>query len=92
MQIITGIYDEGNASDVEKLGRHLRGDEFLDLYNGKLVIANGEITTAGISVIHARSLAENIRFMSGKEPYSGELQILADQLSIVASLTVRGDR
>ena len=91
MQILTGIYDEGNASDVEKLGKHLRGDEFLDLYNGKLVITNGEITTAGISVIHARSLAENIRFISGKEPYSGELQVLAGKLPNMASMTVRGE-
>jgi AGCS family alanine or glycine:cation symporter len=62
MQILTGIYDDGNRDDVKKLSRHLRGDEFLDLFNGKLSIENGEITPAGVSVIHARSLAENVRF------------------------------
>ncbi len=91
MQILTGIYDEGNSADVEKLSKHLRGDEFLGLYNGKLAIENGQITTAGISVIHARSLAENIRFISGKEPYTGELVVTAGKLPNMAAMTVRGE-
>jgi AGCS family alanine or glycine:cation symporter len=91
MQILTGIYDEGNSTDVEKLSKHLRGDEFLGLYNGKLAIENGQITTAGISVIHARSLAENIRFISGKEPYTGELVVTAGKLPNMAAMTVRGE-
>ncbi|TNF41540.1 MAG: sodium:alanine symporter family protein [Bacteroidetes bacterium] len=91
MQILTGIYDDGNKDDVKKLSRHLRGDEFLDLFNGKLSIENGEITTAGVSVIHARSLAENVRFLSGKDPYSGELEVIAGKLAPMTSLTVRGE-
>jgi len=91
MQILTGIYDEGNSTDVEKLSKHLRGDEFLGLYNGKLAIENGQITTAGISVIHARSLAENIRFISGKEPYTGELVVTAGKLPNMSAMTVRGE-
>ncbi len=91
MQILTGIYDDGNSADVEKLSKHLRGDEFLGLYNGKLAIENGQITTAGISVIHARSLAENIRFISGKEPYTGELDVTAGKLPNLAAMTVRGE-
>ena len=91
MQILTGIYDDGNKDDVKKLSRHLRGDEFLDLFNGKLSIENGEITTAGVSVIHARSLAENVRFLSGKDPYSGELEVIAGTLAPMTSLTVRGE-
>lgn len=91
MQILTGIYDEGNSADVEKLSKHLRGDEFLGLYNGKLAIENGQITTTGISVIHARSLAENIRFISGKEPYTGGLVVTAGKLPSMAAMTVRGE-
>jgi len=91
MQILTGIYDDGNSADVEKLSSHLRGDQFLDLYNGKLTVENGVITTTGISVIHARSLASNIRFMSDKAPFSGELEVLAGKLPNMASMTVRGE-
>ncbi|MHC1732376.1 MAG: alanine/glycine:cation symporter family protein [Bacteroidales bacterium] len=91
MQILTGIYDDGNSADVEKLSNHLRGDLFLDLYNGKLQIENGIIATSGISVIHARSVAGNIRFTSGKEPFSGELEVIAGKLPNMSSMTVRGE-
>ncbi len=91
MQILTGIYDDGNSADVEKLSKHLRGDEFLGLYNGKLAIEDGQITTAGISVIHARSMAENIRFLSGNDPYTGEIDITAGKLPNIATMTVRGE-
>ncbi len=91
MQILTGIYNDANSADVEKLSSHLRGDQFIDLYNGKLKVENGVIATSGISVIHARSLAGNIRFTSGKEPFSGELEVIAGKLPNMASMTVRGE-
>lgn len=91
VQVLAGVYDDGNSVDVARLGHHLRGDEFLDLYNGKLKIENGSITTAGVSVIHARSLAENVRFMSGKDPFNGELEVISGKLAPVSTLTVRGE-
>ena len=91
MQILSGIYDDGNSEDVAKLSKHLRGDQFLDLYNGTMVIEDGKLMTTGLSVIHARSLAEKIEFLSGKEPYSGELEVIAGKLPAISSLTVRGE-
>ncbi len=91
MQILSGVYDEGNRDDVKKLSRHLRGDEFLGLYNGSLKIEDGSIVNDNVSVIHARSLAENVRFLSDKEPYSGELEVIAGKLPAVPSLTVKGE-
>jgi AGCS family alanine or glycine:cation symporter len=91
MQIITGIYNDTSNADIEKLSSHLRGDQFLELYNGKLKVENGIIATSGISVIHARSLAGNIRFTAGKEPFSGELEVIAGKLPNMASMTVRGE-
>ena len=91
MQVIAGVYDDSNSADVEKLGSHLRGDQFLDLYNGKLTIENGQIATPDISVIHARSLAENIRFFSDRAPYTGELMVTAGKIPSMASVTVRGE-
>ncbi len=91
VQVLAGVYDDKRADDVEKLGNHIRGDEFLDLYDGKLLIENGEISTAGISVIHARSLAENVRFLSGNDSFNGELEVIAGKLAPMASVTVRGE-
>jgi AGCS family alanine or glycine:cation symporter len=91
IQILSGIYDDGNSEDVRKLSKHLRGDQFLDLYNGTMVIEDGRLVTTGLSMIHARSLAENVEFLSGKDPYSGELEVIAGKLPAVSSLTVRGE-
>ncbi|HHV00218.1 MAG TPA: sodium:alanine symporter family protein [Bacteroidales bacterium] len=91
MLILTGVYDESNSEDVAKLGKHLRGDEFLELYNGKIRIEEGMITTTGISVIHARSLAENVRFISDRGPFEGELEVVAGKLAPMSTLNVRGE-
>lgn len=91
VQVLAGVYDDSNREDVKRLGKHIRGSEFLDLYNGMLEIDNGEIATKGISVIHARSLAENVRFLSGKDPFNGELEVIAGKLAPMSTLTVEGE-
>ncbi|MDX9773821.1 MAG: sodium:alanine symporter family protein [Bacteroidales bacterium] len=91
VQILAGVYDDSNKEDIKNLSRHFRGGEPLELYNGNLVIGNGEIETEGISVIHARSLADNVRFLSDKEPYNGKLEIVAGKLPSVSSLAVMGE-
>ncbi len=91
VQILAGIYDDRKSEDVEKLGKHLSGDELLELFNGKLTIENGEIATAGVSVMHARSLAENVKFISGKDLFNGDLEVVAGKLAPMATLTVRGE-
>lgn len=91
VQILSGIYDDGNSEDVNRLAKHLSGDEFLEMFNGKLAVENGEIATAGVSVIHARSLAENVKFLTGKDPYNGELEVIAGKLAPMSTLTVRGE-
>ena len=91
MQILSGIYNDKVPQDVEKLRNYLRGDQFLELYNGRLAVENGEVKTAGITILHARSVAENVKVFSGKEPYSGQLEIRAGKMADASSVTVRGE-
>ena len=92
IEVLAGVYDDGLESDVIKLGNHIKGKEFLGLYDGTLTVENGEITTAGVSVIHARSLAENVRFLSsGKLPYSGEVSVVKGKIASNSSFNVRGE-
>jgi AGCS family alanine or glycine:cation symporter len=91
MKILSGVYSDHNPSDIKKLSKTLRGDEFVKMYNGKLQIENGVVKTPGISIIHARSLAENVKFLSGKEPFTGELDVADGKLQNMSSITVRGE-
>ncbi len=91
VQVLAGLYDDSHQEDVERLGMHIRGTAPLKLFSGSLEVANGEIVTEGVSVIHARSLAENIRILSGREPYSGALTVSAGKLSPTSSIVLRGE-
>ena len=91
IQIFAGVYDDSNSEDVTKLSKYFRGDESLKMYDGSLTIENGEIMTGSISVIHARSLAENVRFLSDKKLYNGELVITNGKLPAGSSLVVKGE-
>ncbi|MBE0668675.1 MAG: sodium:alanine symporter family protein [Bacteroidales bacterium] len=91
MQFLAGSFDDKKSEDVVRLGKHIRGKEFLDLYNGKVVIENGIMQPTGISLIHARSLAEKVKFSSGKEPYTGELDIVNGKLANSSIVNVTGE-
>ena len=91
IQILAGAFNDKEADDVERLSRHLRGDEFIDLYNGTLVIENGAIKDADVSIIHARSLAENVSFSVGKVPFTGEIPVSSGKITGGSAITVRGE-
>jgi AGCS family alanine or glycine:cation symporter len=91
MQFLAGSYDDNLNDDRISLGKHLSGKEFLDLYNGQLVIENGIIQSEGISLIHARSLAENVKFNAGKVPFTGVLDIVSGKLTNTESVSVSGE-
>lgn len=90
MQFVSGVYDDRTEADKVILGKHINGKEFLGLYNGTIIIENGKMVTKDVSLIHARSLAENYTFSLGKEYYSGELNIAAGKLDKATTVTVSG--
>ena len=91
MVILSGVYNDSNTADVQKLRKYLSGKDFIDLYNGNVEIVNGKIVTPGISVVHARSIAENVSFLSGKDPLTGELRVVDGKLQDMSSITVNGE-
>jgi len=74
MVILEGSYTDGDQAGRELLVAHLQGDTTLTLYAGELLIEHGSIP-GHITVINARSIAENITVFSGGEPYTGTLPV-----------------
>ncbi|WP_066628972.1 alanine/glycine:cation symporter family protein [Labilibacter marinus] len=74
MQIVNGIYDDTNDKDRLTLGNHINDVSSIALFSGQLNIEEGEIKS-DISILHSRSLAENIKVYSGKELFTGNLSV-----------------
>ena len=74
MLVLGRIYDEGNPGDVKKLFQYMNYNETIETYNGKLNILEGRITNS-ISVLHARSIAEDISITKNNKLYTGDIDV-----------------
>ncbi len=75
MEILTNIYDDSKEEDREKLYRHLTGQEKLALYSGHLIVSDGEVQN-DVTIVHARSIAENVKVSVNEKPYTGKVTII----------------
>jgi AGCS family alanine or glycine:cation symporter len=92
MEIVAGVYLQDNPDHVSQLGAHLlrTREDRVQPFTGVLSLTNGRIPAdAPITVIHARSIAENLVFKKGNQPFSGDLAIEKGQLKDSA-VTVSG--
>ncbi|WP_299524949.1 sodium:alanine symporter family protein [Winogradskyella sp.] len=75
MEILDGMYSDATEEGRITLGKHISQEDPIPLYNGKLTIVDGRIKEK-ISVINARSLAENILVKRDLELISEEITVL----------------
>ena len=75
IQILAGYFQENTEDEKAVLKRHIMGKESLELFTGDLQIIDGKIQD-NLTIIHARSVAENIVVYSGREHYNGNLRII----------------
>lgn len=75
MSIVEGTtYNDQTEAGIAQLYGHISGEDPLPLYDGELIVSNGEITS-NASIINARSLAEDIKVYDGDVLYSGSVTI-----------------
>jgi len=83
MEIVSGIYEEGEEEDIARLAGHLNGaeDDDVEPFEGELLIEDGVIKAGqAATVIHARSLAEEMIFTRGGERIEGPVRVAGGQL------------
>jgi AGCS family alanine or glycine:cation symporter len=90
MEIIDGVYSETDEAQRQELFKHLNfsGDDTVVSYEGELVVVDGVPDLAGMTVIHNRSIAEDVRFHIDEVPYSGTLEIVDGD--VPSEIAVRG--
>jgi len=85
MEFIVGSYDDKTEEGLKILGDHISKNKDLpklDLYSGTINIEEGVLKTTDITLLHAESVAEDLKFLKGDQPYSGSLNIVNGKLVI----------
>ncbi|WP_319480018.1 sodium:alanine symporter family protein [uncultured Draconibacterium sp.] len=77
--VLDGTYSESAESDVDKLHNYLVGQADLPMFNTSLQVQNGEIINQP-TILHARSVAEDIRVFVDNQPYSGEIKVTGGKI------------
>ncbi|HDP93828.1 MAG TPA: sodium:alanine symporter family protein [Candidatus Aminicenantes bacterium] len=78
MEIVAGRFLQDNPEHVTRMSAHIRGLQPDDIrpYSGELEVREGRIAAdAAVTVIHARSIAEDVRVQQWGNPFSGPLFI-----------------
>ncbi len=91
MTVLTKVYSESDQSDVSTLFEHINGKAPAPTFTGQLQVTNGVIGNP-LSIIHARSLAENIRVSDSEgNLYSGTVSVLDGKVDDSNALVFVGE-
>ena len=80
-EFVAGAYSEQHPDDVQALFGHLSGGESVRLFDGAIEVKDGVAALAGVTVLHNRSIAEEVRFLANGEPFTGVAQIESGALA-----------
>jgi len=90
IEVLANHYDEAEAADIMSLENHLNNTARVALFSGELRVVNGMIQE-NISILHARSLAENIEIQAVGKPYTGVIKVTGGKVTNTANdLTFTG--
>ena len=77
--ILEGVYNEANPEHVQQLFQYLDltnlGETNVKKYNGTLEVVDGVILTQGITILHNRSIAEDVNLKIDEDAFSGTLSV-----------------
>lgn len=80
LEIVAGTYDEENQQDRQNLYKHLNhiNGSSVEMYNGEIQVVSGKAVTSGFTILHARSLAEDVVITVGgnEDLFTGTLNIV----------------
>ena len=91
-EIVEGSYSDLDENDVAALAAHLDinppMNDSVTTYAGSLTVLNGRIQQPVVTVLHNRSVAEDVLIIKNDEPYSGNLMV--NNGSLNSQFSMRG--
>ncbi len=89
LMVLADTYSEQNKADKETLFDFLAGEKELKQLTGTLNVVNGIIQNQP-TIIHARSVADEVKVWVNKQPYSGKIEFKNGKLVKQEGLTLSG--
>ncbi len=87
--ILDRAYDVDNEADFNEIRQYLMDKGTVEGYTGVLHAKDGEIAE-DITILHARSIADDVKVYVGENPYTGKIKISAGVLTGDKDLIIRG--
>lgn len=87
--VMDSRYDEAKPEDQQALHDFLLGHTTLPEYTGDLLVIDGNVQN-DLTIIHARSVAENIRVLENGAPYNGTVSVVNGVIPNNVSLAFMG--
>ncbi len=87
---LEGNYSDNNPSHQEQLFQFLAGEKMLPLFSGNLNVENGEIQD-DVTLLHARSVAEEVTVLVNNVPYTGSIIFSAGKLISQPGVVITGN-
>lgn len=88
-----GTYKEGNPAHVKALFDHLDivppANDPVTAFSGSVLVSDGVASSVAFTVLHNRSIAEDVRFQSAGRPFSGVLEVVDGSL-VTPDVDIRG--
>ncbi len=92
-EIVAGIYTESDPNHVQQLFAHLDlippSNDPVKAFSGTLEVTEGRITEAGVTILHNRSIAEEVEISQNSRPFTG-LLVVEDGDIESADINLRG--
>ncbi|MEZ5599319.1 MAG: amino acid carrier protein [Pseudomonadales bacterium] len=92
-EIVQGSYTEANPRHVRELFAHLDlippADDPVQPFTGSIDVVDGELRTGDITILHNRSIAEQVRVLQGGMPFTGTLAVV-DGKPVTEGVSLRG--
>ena len=88
-EFIAGVYTDENPADVRTLFEHLHGNaQSVAVASGTFEVADGRLADVELTILHNRSVAEDVRFLADDQPYSGPITVVDGAL--VGDISMHG--
>lgn len=90
IEVLSQKYNDQNSGEAALLQSHLYKKKKLNLFNGLLTIENGKIKNE-VSILHARSLAEDLEIKNGKAGFTGQIKVTNGKIrELPSDVTISG--